>query len=325
VTAKRKLFVAAAIIAAGFGVAKFLGKPLADMRMPQFVGAAIPSQMLNTSAATQSSAAPSATGAMRLVPDNAAVGFDQRGAKPLVEVAPPLMSSSASMAGEMAAAASPYNVQTSAPPTLSPRAKLRNEAPRPLEIDSRAITPLAPPGASPALTTSTTPLFPPSALSSHPNEGTTPPGFAHGQASTPVITASYNDSLASAAITPPTMPPPWPGPDEDEGPRKHVVIDGDSLARLAGRYLDDPRRGTEIYEANRSVLTDPDLLPIGVEILIPDRTSTAATDGSSPQSFMPRAVAIHAPESGRLVPVRPIPVGSSVMPRAQLSRPLPVE
>ena len=51
-------------------------------------------------------------------------------------------------------------------------------------------------------------------------------------------------------------------------PRTHVIVDGDSLAKLAGRYLDDPHRSGEIYELNRGVLTDPELLPIGTELVI---------------------------------------------------------
>ena len=52
-------------------------------------------------------------------------------------------------------------------------------------------------------------------------------------------------------------------------PRSHVIVDGDSLAKLAGRYLDDPRRSEEIFALNRGVFSDPELLPIGAELKIP--------------------------------------------------------
>jgi hypothetical protein len=94
---------------------------------------------------------------------------------------------------------------------------------------------------------------------------------------------------------------------------------------LAGRYLDDPRRSGAIFEANRGVLSDPELLPIGTELIIPSRSSNAADDGNSPQSFVPSAVAVRDAGTARLVPVRPIPAAASVAPRAQLSRPMPVE
>ena len=51
--------------------------------------------------------------------------------------------------------------------------------------------------------------------------------------------------------------------------RWHVVADGDSLPRLAQRYLGDAGRGLEIFEENRNVLKNPDVLPIGVQLRIP--------------------------------------------------------
>jgi hypothetical protein len=103
-----------------------------------------------------------------------------------------------------------------------------------------------------------------------------------------------------------------------------VVVDGDSLARLAGRYLDDPRRSGEILEANRGVLADPELLPIGTELVIPNRINAGPADLRSPQSLVPRAVAIHA-SAGSLVPVRPVPASTGIVPRAHLSRPMSAE
>ena len=52
-------------------------------------------------------------------------------------------------------------------------------------------------------------------------------------------------------------------------PVTHKVVDGDSLASLAERYLGSSSRAMELYEANRDVLTRPDVLPIGAELKIP--------------------------------------------------------
>jgi nucleoid-associated protein YgaU len=61
--------------------------------------------------------------------------------------------------------------------------------------------------------------------------------------------------------------------------RIHVVHDGDSLERLAGRYLGDEGRALEIFDLNRDVLANPHWLPIGSELRIPiERTLTS--DGS---------------------------------------------
>jgi nucleoid-associated protein YgaU len=57
----------------------------------------------------------------------------------------------------------------------------------------------------------------------------------------------------------------------DHTARTHRIVDGDTLAALAQRYLGSTARAREIYDANRDVLSDPDLLPIGVELKLPPR------------------------------------------------------
>lgn len=66
----------------------------------------------------------------------------------------------------------------------------------------------------------------------------------------------------------------------------HKVVNGDSLAGLAARYLGDASRAGEIFEANRDRLHSPDLLPIGLELRIPlsrptEHHETANTPASS--------------------------------------------
>ena len=62
---------------------------------------------------------------------------------------------------------------------------------------------------------------------------------------------------------------------EASGLRRHLVVDGDTLARLAARYLGSSDRYGEIFAANRGVLSTPHLLPIGVELVIPPRHKPA--------------------------------------------------
>lgn len=50
---------------------------------------------------------------------------------------------------------------------------------------------------------------------------------------------------------------------------RHRLIDGDELRTLAERYLGSAERWREIFEANRDVLEDPEVLPLGVELSIP--------------------------------------------------------
>jgi nucleoid-associated protein YgaU len=55
---------------------------------------------------------------------------------------------------------------------------------------------------------------------------------------------------------------------------EHRIADGDTLIKLAQKYLGRPERYLEIYDRNRDVLTNPDLLPIGVILKIPPRDAT---------------------------------------------------
>ena len=58
-------------------------------------------------------------------------------------------------------------------------------------------------------------------------------------------------------------------PRDAEQPVTHRVVDGDTLARLAELYLGNSSRRLELFEANRGLLKDPDVLPIGAEIKLP--------------------------------------------------------
>jgi nucleoid-associated protein YgaU len=52
-------------------------------------------------------------------------------------------------------------------------------------------------------------------------------------------------------------------------PRRHKIVNGDSLPALAKRYLGSEDRAEQIFEANRDLLSSPDALPIGIELRIP--------------------------------------------------------
>jgi nucleoid-associated protein YgaU len=63
---------------------------------------------------------------------------------------------------------------------------------------------------------------------------------------------------------------------EPNASRQHRLTDGDSLEKLAIRYLGASDRAGEIYEANREVLASPDVLPLGRIIRIPPSTKEPA-------------------------------------------------
>jgi phage tail protein X len=67
-----------------------------------------------------------------------------------------------------------------------------------------------------------------------------------------------------------------PGPAAPRRARTHRIRDGDTLPEIAWKYLGDRNRWTEILQANRDILADPEILPVGRRIRIPDE-GTAPT------------------------------------------------
>jgi LysM repeat protein len=65
-------------------------------------------------------------------------------------------------------------------------------------------------------------------------------------------------------------------------PSRHRIVDGDSLEKIAQRYLGDRARWPDVYQVNRDVLAAPSALPIGVELRIPPRSSPGTTPGELP-------------------------------------------
>jgi nucleoid-associated protein YgaU len=86
----------------------------------------------------------------------------------------------------------------------------------------------------------------------------------------PALSAKYpgDGAASSTGWGMPIIPSPATAQSE-QGPRIHKIVDGDTLPALAARYLGTPNRAMEIFKANREVLSDPDLLPIGGELKIP--------------------------------------------------------
>lgn len=89
------------------------------------------------------------------------------------------------------------------------------------------------------------------------------------------VTASDNDERPSLDVRPalPSLPANYRTMPEKEllkhGYIRHRTINGDYLNGLAEKFLHDPERWVEIYELNRSVLTNKDVIPIGIVLIIP--------------------------------------------------------
>ena len=104
--------------------------------------------------------------------------------------------------------------------------------------DQELVVPPLPPGTDATRSPGTDPTVPPA------TDTTRPPG--------------------TGATRPPGTEAPLPA-----GARR--VVQGDSLWRIAGETLGDPRRWPEIYEANRDRIQDPDLIFPEQVFAIPSR------------------------------------------------------
>ena len=61
---------------------------------------------------------------------------------------------------------------------------------------------------------------------------------------------------------------PKPG-DEFDATQWHVVKPGDTLSKIAEDYHGDPALYPQIFEANKDILTDPNLIKVGQKLRIP--------------------------------------------------------
>jgi len=51
----------------------------------------------------------------------------------------------------------------------------------------------------------------------------------------------------------------------------HTVQPGDTLSKIAKTHLDDAKRYMEIFNANKDILKDPNLIKVGQKLVIPKR------------------------------------------------------
>jgi len=130
--------------------------------------------------------------------------------------------------------------------------------------------------------------------------------------SAPSVAASSALPAAASASGAPAASPAVPRFNSPR--RRHQVRDGDTLVGLALRYYNDASLAPELFEANRAVLSDPELLPIGVPLIIPQiddlRGPSAATAPGAATSVGPAPAAKLTPKlefSGFGAPPPPSP------------------
>jgi len=150
----------------------------------------------------------------------------------------------------------------------SPR---RTTDPPPPSTRSAAAVDVAP--ADPFLDIGLQPSAPASVASTAVDAPGTGPAIAPHQ--TEATLATLTSTLVEPSHGLPGAPAADPSAAQPET-RIHVVHNGDTLERLAKRYLGSESRALEIFDMNRDVLTNPHLLPIGAELRLPAGERKAA-------------------------------------------------
>ena len=112
----------------------------------------------------------------------------------------------------------------------------------------------------------------------------------------------------TAGLAPPTAYDSGPSAAptvSSSGEIRHRVADGDTLSRLAVRYLGRVELYQQIYEHNRDILSSPDLLPIGAVLRIPTSGGGGSSSAVTPASATTRCEP--EPSMGMVpVPRRPL-------------------
>lgn len=73
--------------------------------------------------------------------------------------------------------------------------------------------------------------------------------------------SDFSDVQAGSSSTAPS--------ETNSGGRSYVVAKGDSLSAIAKREYGDPKEWRRIYDANRDVIKDPDLIYPGQTLRLP--------------------------------------------------------
>lgn len=234
---------------------------------------------------------------------------------PTLPDAPPSATSAAPVATDRAAAPSWWNQPAEAEATPPAAAELAQATHEPAWLEPRAGDAVV----------ATNEVAPPQALGprfgpSTPQAGVQPAAgwFDARQRVAGFAPQATAEQTADIAPVPPAVEPGLDGPIDRAPSREprwgsHVVSDGDTLERLAERYLGAPSRAGELFELNRDRLASPDLLPIGLVLKTPPRDSVREQTAAEPAPFsMISAPLPSAGDSGgSLAAERPlVPVGS---------------
>jgi nucleoid-associated protein YgaU len=80
-----------------------------------------------------------------------------------------------------------------------------------------------------------------------------------------------DNTLNTIRVEAPPAPEPAPAPEPEPAEvRIHEVVAGDTLGALAQKYYGAASKYMKIFEANRDILDNPDLIKVGQKLKIPE-------------------------------------------------------
>jgi nucleoid-associated protein YgaU len=138
----------------------------------------------------------------------------------------------------------------------------------------------------------------------------------------PLLDSQAAPPLAAAWTATGQMPPPAAAPVSAAAvPATYRVRDGDDLAGIAARFYGHPAAAAAVWSANRDVVADPGLLPIGAVLRMPPPEALRAWGaGATGGGIEPAPAPAPTPVAGRVMAT---PVSAPASPTPWLGGPGP--
>jgi nucleoid-associated protein YgaU len=82
---------------------------------------------------------------------------------------------------------------------------------------------------------------------------------------------NFSNVKSGGSSTAPSAPAPAGDAPAAGAPRTYTVVAGDNLSKIAKRFYGDANQWKRIFEANRDIIKNPDLIHPGQTLKIPDK------------------------------------------------------